>query len=40
VDNNGEDEGGSRRHQLTTNPVMVSMAAVADDDGVDGQQRQ
>jgi hypothetical protein len=42
VDDNGEDEGGSR-HQATTNPVMATMAtmvAVADDDGVSGRQRR
>ena len=43
VDDNGEDDGGGRRHHATTNPVMKTMstmAAVADDDGVDGQRRR
>jgi hypothetical protein len=36
VDGNGEDDDGIMRHQATTNPVMVTMAAVADDGG-DGE---
>ena len=43
VDDNGEDDGGGRWHHATTNPVMKTMstmAAVADDDGVDGQRRR
>jgi len=36
VDDNGEDDDGIRRHQATTNLVMATMAAVADDDGVGG----
>ena len=43
VDDNGEDDGGGRQHHATTNPVMKTMstmAAVADDDGVDGQRRR
>jgi hypothetical protein len=36
VDDNGEDDDGIRRHQATTNPVMATMAGVADDDGVGG----
>ena len=36
VDDNGEDDDGIRRHQATINPVMATMAAVADDDGVGG----
>jgi hypothetical protein len=37
VDNNGEEEGGGRRHQATINPVMATMTAVANDDGVGGR---
>ncbi len=33
------DDGGGRQHQATTNPVMVTMAAVADDDSVGGRTR-
>ena len=40
VDDNGEDDDGIRRHQATTNPVMVTMAAVADNDGDGGRWRQ
>jgi NAD(P)H-hydrate repair Nnr-like enzyme with NAD(P)H-hydrate epimerase domain len=28
VDDNGEDDIGIRRHQATTNPVMVTMATM------------
>jgi len=37
VEDNGEDDNGSRQHQATTNPVMATMAAVADDDGDGGR---
>jgi len=40
VDDNGEDDDGIKRHQATTNPMMATMAAVADNDGVGGRQRQ
>ncbi len=30
------DDGGGRQHQATTNPMMVTMAAVADNDGDGG----
>ena len=40
VDDNGEDDDGIRRHQATTNPVMVTMAAVADNDGIGGRRRR
>jgi len=40
VDVNGEDDGGGRRHQATTNPVMATKVGVADDDGIGGRRRR
>ena len=42
VEDNGEDVGvatGGTKQQATTNPVMATMAAVADNDGVGGRRR-
>ena len=39
VGDNGEDGDGIRQHKATTNPVMATVAAVADDDG-DGERRR
>jgi hypothetical protein len=35
-----EDDGDGRRHKATTNPMMATMAAVADNDGDGGRRRQ
>jgi hypothetical protein len=40
VNDNGEDDEGIRQHEATTNPVMVTMAVVADDDGDGGRRRR
>jgi hypothetical protein len=40
VDDNGEDDNGIRRHQATTNPVLTTMAGVADNDGVGGRRQR
>jgi hypothetical protein len=40
LDNKDEDEGAGRRHKATTNPMMATMVAVADNDGNGGRRRQ
>ena len=32
-----EDDGGGRQHQAKTNPMIVTMAAVGDNDGDGGR---
>ena len=39
VDNKNEDDSGGRWHQATTNPMMATMVAVADNDGDGGRRR-
>jgi hypothetical protein len=36
LDNKDEDYGAGRRNKATTNPMMATMAAVADNDGDGG----
>ena len=36
LDDKDEDDGGGRRHKATTNPMMATMAVVADNDGDGG----
>jgi len=40
VEDNDEDDNGISQHQATTNPMMATMAAVADNDGDGGQRRR
>ena len=40
LDNKDEDDGAGRWHKAPTNPMMVMMAVVADNDGDGGRRRQ